>query len=276
MSSLRSLRAGLRLLPAGLSTVGAILVLLPAVPLGLVAPRWRARWNNLVFTAWARFNLWLVGARVTVAGPPPEPPFLLVANHLSYVDILLLASRIDAVFVSKASVRHWPVIGLACRLVRTVFIQRAVKRNIPKVLREIEDRLRYGQGVIVFPEGTSSAGAHVARFRPSLLEAAAQADLPVSYASLAYRALPRESPAHLSVCWWGGMTFPDHFLRLLAMPGFEASLAFGAEPIRHGDRKELTERLHRAVSGLFEPSAPPDAETRAGATGHPVESLETV
>jgi 1-acyl-sn-glycerol-3-phosphate acyltransferase len=264
MSLGRALRAAVRLIPVALSTIAAILVLLPGVVVGLFAPRWRARWNGIVFTAWARFNLALVSARVTIAGPPPQPPFLLVANHLGYMDILVLASRLDAVFVSKASVRSWPLMGWACRLVRTIFIERTAKRDIPRVLAEIDDRLRYGQGVIVFPEATSSPGSHLPRFRPSLLEVAAQADLPVSYASLAYRALPGENPAYLSVCWWGGMSFPGHFVRLLAMRGFEASLIFGREPIRHGNRKELAARLHRAVAQVFEPSAPPDAEGPPG------------
>ena len=259
MTPRRALRATLRLIPVALSVVLSIVVLLPGVVVGWIAPAARARWNNLVFTVWARFNLWLLGARITVTGTPPKPPFLLVANHLSYIDILVLASRLDAVFVSKASVRTWPLMGWATRLVRTVFIRRQIKRDIPRVLAEIHERLRHRQGVIVFPEGTSSAGIDLPPFRPALLEVAAQGALPVDYASLAYRELPGESPAYLSVCWWGGMAFPGHFLRLLSMPGFEASLTFGGEPVRHAHRKELAERLRAAVSGIFVPTAPPDA-----------------
>ncbi len=260
MKALRALRATLRSIPAALSLILAILVLLPGVVVGWLAPRARAWWNDVVFTAWSRFNLWLVGARVIVSGPPPEPPFLLVANHLSYMDILVLASRLDAVFVSKAGVRTWPAMGWATRLVQTIFIKRQVKRDIPRVIAEIHDRLDNGQGVIVFPEGTSSAGIDLPPFLPSVLEVAARTELPVHYASLLYRELPGETPAYLSVCWWGGMNFAGHFLRLLAMPGFEAHVTFGAEPVRHGNRKELAGRLHAAVSDIFEPTAPPDAD----------------
>ena len=258
MSPWRALRATFRVSLAGLSTVAAVVALALAVPLGRWSPRARARWGNTVFHSWSRFNLALGGARVTMNGTPPEAPFLLVANHLSYVDIMLLASRLDAVFVSKAEVRNWPLMGWACRLVRTIFIDREIKRDIPRVLDEIEDRLRYGQGVIVFPEGTSSAGSELPPFRPALLEMAARAGYPVHYASLAYRALSGENPAYLSICWWGNMPFMGHFFRLFSMPGFEASVAFGAEPIRHSDRKQLAGQLHGAVARLFEPSAPPD------------------
>lgn len=258
MSFVRALRATLRTILAGLSTLVAIVVLVPAVALDRIAPQARARWNNRVFGAWSRFNLALFGARLKVAGSPPEAPFFLVVNHLSYIDILVLASRLDAVFVSKAEVRDWPIMGWASRLVRTVFIDRDIKRGIPRVLEEIEDRLRYGQGVILFPEGTSSAGADLPPFRPPLLETAVRGQHPVDYASLAYRALPGENPAYLSICWWGNMTFIDHFFRLLSMPGFEVSLAFGTEPICHKDRKKLAEQLHGAVARLFEPTAPPN------------------
>ena len=252
----RLLRATARVTLAGLSTVTALVVLLPAVPVGYVSLRARTAWNSFIFRAWSRFNLALAGARLEVRGTPPRAPFFLVSNHLSYVDVLVLASRLDVVFVAKAQIRDWPLMGWVCRLVRTVFIQREMKRDLPRVLGEIEDRMRHGQGVVVFPEGTSSAGSGVPPFRPPLLELAARGELPVDYASLAYRALPGEDPAGTSICWWADMTFPDHFFHLLAMPGFEATLTFGSEPIRASDRKQLARRLHEAVVTIFEPSAP--------------------
>ena len=258
MSLRRGLRTVGRTALVAASTVGALVVLSPMALVGRWAPRARATWNSRVFRAWSGFNLALLGARVEVRGEPPRAPFLLVSNHLSYVDILVLASRLDVVFVAKAEIRGWPLMGWACRLVRTVFIRRGEKRLLPSVLEEIDDRLRHGQGVVVFPEGTSSPGSALPRFQPPLLEIAARSRRPVDFASLAYRALPGENPAWESICWWGDMTFPDHFLRLVSMPGFEARLAFGAEPIASGDRKQLAMDLHRAVSDLFVPTAPPE------------------
>lgn len=258
MSVWRALRATVRIALAGLSTMVAIVVLAPMALLGRIAPKARARWNSRVFRAWSGFNLALIGARIEVVGKAPEAPFFLVCNHLSYIDILVLASLLDAVFVSKAEVREWPLMGWACRLVRTIFIQREMKRDLPRVLGEIEERMQHGQGVVVFPEGTSSAGSDLPPFRPPLLETAARGGIAVDFASLAYRALAGENPAWQSICWWADMNFPDHFFRLLAMPGFEVALVFGSEPIRHPDRKQLAERLHEAVAGVFEPSAPPN------------------
>lgn len=249
-----TLRAAIRLVAIALGTLIAVAFLLPGPLVGRLAPQLRARWNGFVFRCWSRFGLVVFGARLTVEGDPPEAPFLLVANHLGYVDIFVLASRLDAVFIAKAEIADWTVMGLACKLVRTIFVDRNLKRDIPRVLLEIEDRLRYRQGVVLFPEGTSSGGAEVRRFRPALLEVAARADHPVHHASLAYRTPPDEPPAHLAVCWWGDRPFLPHFLRLLMLPGFEASLVFGSEPVRGGDRKQLARALHRAVSAHFVPS----------------------
>lgn len=253
----RALRAGLRLALLAGATVTAVAVLLPGPLVGRFAPRARARWNSFVFRCWSRFGLAIFGARLTVEGEPPVAPFFLVANHLGYVDIFVLASRTDAVFIAKAEIADWPVMGLACKLVRTIFVDRTVKRDIPRVLGAIEDRLRYRQGVVLFPEGTSSGGATVRHFRPALLEVAVRAEHPVHHASLAYRTPPSEPPAHTAVCWWGDRPFLPHFWHLLSLPGFEASLVFGAGAVRGDDRKELADRLHRAVSDHFVPSTPP-------------------
>lgn len=258
MTLTRGLRAAVRITLAGLSTIAAIVVLAPMALVGRLAPRARARWSSRVFRRWSRFNLALFGARVQIIGEPPEAPFFLVSNHLGYIDILVLASCLDVVFVAKSEIRGWPLMGWACRLVRTIFIERSVKRDLPRVLLEIDERLRHGQGVVVFPEGTSSAGSDLPPFRPPLLEMAARTGLAVDYASLAYRALPGENPAWRSICWWGDMAFGDHFVRLVAMPGFEASLKFGSEPIRAGDRKQLAIELHGAVGRIFEPTAAAD------------------
>jgi 1-acyl-sn-glycerol-3-phosphate acyltransferase len=109
-----------------------------------------------------------------------------------------------------------------------------------------------GRGVVFFPEGTTSRGDKVAPFRPSLLEPAARSRRPVHYAALSYRTRKKCPPAERAVCWWGDMKFGSHILQLLAMPGFDASLTFGKEPIREDDRKLLATRLHRAIEQQFE------------------------
>ncbi len=143
--------------------------------------------------------------------------------------------------------------GTLCRAGDTLFIDRGNKRDIPRVMDQIERVLASERGVVVFPEGSSTKGADVQRFRPGLLEAAASAGLPVSYAALSYRTPPGTAPAHLAVCWWGDMTFAGHVPELLGLPEVRATLHFGKERIKERDRKVLARRLHYAVQEQFQP-----------------------
>ncbi len=191
--------------------------------------------------------------RAIVEGAPPSPPFLLVSNHLSWVDVLLLGSAVPATFVAKSELAGWPFVGSICRSAGVIFVDRESRRDLVRVSEELERALAAGAGVILFAEGTSTAGEAVAPFRPSLLDHPARAGSPVHWAALSYATPPGAPPAHLAVCWWGGMPFVPHVLGLLRLPGFAASLRFGERPVRESDRKVLASRLHEAVSSRFRP-----------------------
>jgi len=210
---------------------------------------WRAR----VLHRWAAVVARCLGMRMVVRGEPPRPPFFLVCNHLSYVDIILLAAQIPGVFVAKSEVASWPLFGKVCRSVDTLFIDREHKRDIPRVTERIAELLRDGRGVIIFPEGTSGRGDRVLPFKPSLLETAVRSELPVSYASVSYETPPGCPPPADVVCWFGGVGFVPHVLRLVRLPEFTGILTFGERPIRDGDRKSLAGRLHAAVAESFRP-----------------------
>lgn len=202
---------------------------------------------------WARIAARVVGLEVEIAGDAPRPPFVLVANHLSYLDILALLTELDGVFVAKSEIAGWPILGVLARSTGTIFVERARKSQLPQVLEQVVQALGRGNGVVFFPEGTSSRGATVLPFKASLFEVALRTGLPVHTASLRYEA-PRDSqPAWLSVAWWGDMTFTDHFLRLLTLPRIRARISFGAAPVHAEDRKVLASETHRAVAEAFEP-----------------------
>jgi 1-acyl-sn-glycerol-3-phosphate acyltransferase len=219
------------------------------LPFVAASPRLWARWRAWTLRTISRCLLAVMGARVECTGRPPQAPFLLVSNHLSYVDILLLASRLDAVFVSKQEVASWPLLGPLCRAMGTVFINRELRRDISRVLEEMDAKLDCDVGVVLFPEGTSTNGSEVLRFLPPLLELAVRLGRPVEFASLHYSTREGQPPASDVVCWWGGTPFVSHFLRLLSLTSFRAELAFGAQPIVSTDRKQLAAELHRAVAG---------------------------
>jgi 1-acyl-sn-glycerol-3-phosphate acyltransferase len=248
---MKFLRASIKLV-ALIALTLSLCALLAAIRVFLPAAK-KIRWRDFIFRLWARGTARLTGLKIRRRGSLPRPPFLLVSNHLSYLDVVVLAACLDCVFIAKKDVEGWPVVGFLCRQVDTIFVDRASRRDVVRVNSLIEKALAEGRGVVLFAEGTSTAGAAVAPFNSALLHSAAKSEFPVSYSSVSYRAAAGERPAHLSVCWWGDMTFADHLFRLFQLSSIEAAVRFGSEPIARSDRKLLARELWRAVNEQFTP-----------------------
>ncbi len=225
-----------------------------ARPLVWIAPRLQLKIRNAAFLCWGRAMCRIMGMRVDVEGEPPAGRFYLVANHVSYVDIILLASQISAAFVAKADLSRWPVLGWMFLSADTIFIDRGRRRDVLRVMKRVQKCLDRELGVLVFPEGTSGKGEEILRLKPPLLQLAAEQGQPVHHATLTYRT-QGERPAHQVVCWWDDTPFVLHFLRLLGLPGFEASVRFGGEPVLAADRKALATQLRSAMEASFTPIA---------------------
>jgi len=135
----------------------------------------------------------------------------------------------------------------------TIFINRTNRRDIPRAGEQIIERLDAGEGVVVFPEGTSTKGEAVLPFNSSFLEFAARTDVPVSFASISYRTPPGELPASLAACWWEDISFFAHLWRLFKVREYRATITFGAEPVINEDRKVLAAELRRQVAESFVP-----------------------
>jgi 1-acyl-sn-glycerol-3-phosphate acyltransferase len=237
----------------------AALYLLWLVVKGLSAPfpnsgkPFRRWWRRLIFCGWGQSLAAILGMRILIDGEPPQSPFLLVSNHLSYVDIIAYAACLECVFVSRGDVANWPGVGILARSFGTIFINREKMLDIPRVIGEMNTALDAGLGVILFPEGTSGAGDRVLPFHPSLLDPAAKANYPVSFASIRYRTPPGAPPAYMAISWWGDMTFAPHFVDLLTLSKFDACITFGSHAIRSDDRKALAKNLWTAVNDQFAP-----------------------
>ena len=250
---MRLFRAWFRLAALTIWTTTGLVVYLAAIGITLGIARLRRPARRRVFQSWARGVEWILGVRVDPLGVPPRAPFLLVANHLSYLDVVILAARLEAVFVAKHEVAKWPVIGRLASLMDTIFVDRNAPRDTIRVMGRLEAAVTAGDGVVLFAEATSSPGSDVLPFRPALLEWAARHEHPVYHASLSYRTPESSAPAHLAVCWWGDMTFGSHLVSLAALPTIHATVVFGEEPIQESDRRRLAEQLHQAVRERFVP-----------------------
>lgn len=221
--------------------IGSIFV--PNKPLG----------RHLAFGAWAHCFIKIAGIKVKIIGTPPRPPFFMVSNHLTYTDIPLLRSIVEGVFVAKGEIESWFIAGKICRDMGAIFINRQNRRDIPRAGSQILESIENGEGVIVFPEGTSTKGEEVLKFNSSFLEFAAKADLPVHYASISYKTPPGEFPASLAVTWWEDISFGAHLWRMFQISEIEATVSFGETPIQSDDRKELARKLWEGVNEKFIP-----------------------
>jgi 1-acyl-sn-glycerol-3-phosphate acyltransferase len=130
--------------------------------------------------AWSRRMLQLLGIELQLHGvAPAHGPLLIVANHISWLDITVLHSVLPCRFVSKADIRHWPVIGRLATACDTLYIERESRRDAMRVVHNTAEALRAGGMVAVFPEGTTSNGDSLLPFHANLVQAAISADVPV-------------------------------------------------------------------------------------------------
>jgi 1-acyl-sn-glycerol-3-phosphate acyltransferase len=136
---------------------------------------------------WARHMLQILGVELHVMGAVPKGgPLLLVSNHVSWLDILVINAVRPARFVSKADVRHWPLVGELITAAGTLYIEREKRRDAMRVVHRMADSLREGDVVAVFPEGTTGSGLDVLPFHANLLQAAISTDSPVKPVALTY------------------------------------------------------------------------------------------
>ena len=206
--------------------------------------RWLARSS-------ARHIKWM-GVRINVHGEIPRGG-LIVANHVSYVDIVALSSVATCALVSKKEVARWPLFGLYARIGATVFVDRERRGAVAEAAAEMRERLDAGVPLTLFPEGTSSDGSDVLPFRSSLFEPVVELACPVTACALRY-SLEGGSVAD-EVAYWRDMTLAPHLLHFLGKTGVTLDIHFGPSSLRSGDRKTLARDLHAEVRALLRGTA---------------------
>jgi lyso-ornithine lipid O-acyltransferase len=182
-----------------------------------------------------------------VEGTAPTGGILIVANHLSYLDIVIASAAVPSAFVAKSEIADWPGFGTLARLGGTIFVNRISRVSAWQVADRMAERLAEGVPVLFFPEGTSTDGSDVTRFHSTLFAAAVEGGLPVTPAAIFYE--PPAGLAERDLCWFGDDLFFPHLLRVLGITGFTAVVRFGSPEV-YPDRNSAAWRSHDAVVRL--------------------------
>ncbi len=242
-----ALAVSLSLLP--LAFLARVLALVDLGGLGRASLRTGAFAQRL----WGRGMLFALRVQLEVEGAPPRETYLVVANHVSYLDILVLASLFPGRFVAKSEITGWPVLGELARLAGTIFVVQRRRKDVVRVEREIARTLAAGVPVLLFPEGWASRGVTVERLHSSLLETAVRARVPCLAVTLHYDTPGDPWAPAATVCWWGGMTFWPHLWNLLGLPVIRGRVRIAARPLIGEDRKRLSQALRDELLAGFRP-----------------------
>lgn len=208
--------------------------------------------RNAAMHFWAAGSALIVNMKMKTVGIPPKAPFIMVANHMSYLDIIPVYLNTNCTFVAKKAVRSWPIIGTMVEAMGVIFVDRSRKRDVVRVNRLLTQNLNEDQGIVLFPEGTSSGGNEVLPFRSPLLEFPASENIPVHFASISYETSPKDEPAEQSVCFYGQRhSFPEHVFKMAKNRRIECTIRFGDHAVQENDRKKLADQLRDEIGEIF-------------------------
>jgi 1-acyl-sn-glycerol-3-phosphate acyltransferase len=244
---------------------GVAALALPLIPLQWLAVRgdWKlARGLPVFFHRWV---LRIIGVKLIIRGAEDgRRPLLIVSNHVSWLDIIVLGACAPLSFIAKSEVKGWPVIGLFASLQRSIFIDRGRRHKTGHATAAIGARLKAGDAVVLFGEGTTGDGMHILPFRSALLgaarEAMADGDVPAFVQPLALRyvrrgGLPIGSGVMRSqISWIGDMDLAPHLVATLSGGPLDVVVQWGeALAFEAGtDRKVLAQRLENEVRRLVQ------------------------
>jgi 1-acyl-sn-glycerol-3-phosphate acyltransferase len=203
---------------------------------------WRQRMCRLIARA--------MGLRIDVIGRVPVAG-MIVSNHVSYLDAVVLGALIPGVFVAKAEVRQWPLAGWLTARGGTIYLKRESARAVTEVNRNLSAAMADGLPVVIFPEGTTTGAADPLPFHPALFEPAVGRNAAVWPVALAYTVDGSNERVADEVCYWGSMTFLPHLVRLMRLRNLHATVCIADEPVVATTRHELAISSREVVVAML-------------------------
>jgi len=226
----------------------AVLVLLILIPAWVVARPWWRSLRQRVTRHWFRVLARMLGLRISVAGAPADGPVLRVANHISWLDVVVLNAIAPSVFVAKAEVAQWPLLGWMASWLGTLFLRRGDVLSSQRLTEIMGWQFRRAEVVTLFPEGTTGNGAVLGKFHARLYQPALSTRTAVQPIAIAYPDVAADGKTHPLAPFLGAQTLLDHLWRLLGERELPVSVVFlPALSAADTDRRELARRSRDAI-----------------------------
>jgi len=219
----------------------------------------RRRVGAYMTTFWVRFALNVLEVDINSLQIEPlkkKEPTLIVSNHLSYLDILIIASIRPTVFISSKEVEKTFFLGFLAKLGGTIFVERRNKTTLKRDMKYIEEKIRLGFTVCLFPEGTTGNGEKVLPFRSALFSSAFNAEARIVPVCLRYTEIDGKPFDENSdrVCWYGDMTFAPHFNGILKTESIKADFTVLDEisGALKSERKQVADYMYQRISNYYQ------------------------
>ncbi|QUS41195.1 1-acyl-sn-glycerol-3-phosphate acyltransferase [Tardiphaga alba] len=240
-------------------TMLLMIVLLAPLQLASIIFRWRLQ--QAIPHLFHRVLCAVIGIRIQEVGARSKTaPLLILSNHASWLDILVIGAKTPVVFVAKSEVAKWPLFGWLARMQRTIFVERERRQSTGATAREIGDRMVSGDAVVLFAEGTSSDGIRVLPFRSALVGSVHHAlgesthhdkvmVQPMSLAYVGFGGLPVGRALNGRVAWYGDVDLIPHLMGILTSGAIDVTVTWG-DAVAYdmsADRKAIARHAENAV-----------------------------
>ena len=240
-----------------LRAIGKLCLLIPHIVWGiftiyLIFPKLTQEQKNRRVEAWAGALLDKLAIELVVKGKPTAAgPMLLVSNHISWLDILVMHASKHCRFVSKADVKHWPVLGALATGAGTLYIERESRRDAMRVVHHICEALQNGDILAVFPEGTTGNGVDLLPFHANLLQAPIVCNAPIQPLALKYLD-PQTGHISQVMSYVGDETLLESLWKTLKSKGVTAIVTYGDPQLSNGrSRRAWSDDLREGIEGLL-------------------------
>jgi len=173
---------------------------------------------------WMNKTAKILNSRIDINGRLPDQPCLIVCNHISWLDIIVLASRFRTTFLSKAEVMKWPVFGILAKKLGAIFLRRGGERGIEEAIEKVAQALRDKRNVVVFPEGTTTRGEGIKNFHPRIFAAAINTEIPILPIAIHY---PYPGGVNPHIPFVDDDNLISSLIKILALPDVKVQLNIG-------------------------------------------------